>query len=205
MKFYLVRHGQSEDNINKVMSGHRATPLTDLGREQAQSLGQQILEKRIKFDVVYSSDLKRASETATIICNELGIENITFDKRLREGDAGDFTGRLSVDITKEEREYLDSTLVNLKEKIPGGESNYDMTVRIQEAFYEIVENHPEDSTILLVGHGGTLYHILVRILDLLPGKLDEWFGNCMLNILERDSKSDPWKITMFNNQKLQEK
>ncbi len=202
MKFYLVRHGQSEDNINKVVSGHRATPLTDLGREQAQSLGQQILEKRIKFDVAYSSDLKRASETATIICNELGIENIIFDKRLREGDSGDFTGKLSADFTKEEREYFDSLLVNLKEKIIGGESNYDMTVRIQEAFYEVVENNPENSTILLVGHGGTLYHILVKILNLLPGKLDEWFGNCMLNILERDSKSDPWKITMFNNKKL---
>ena len=77
-----------------------------------------------------------------------------------------------------------------------------MTVRIQEAFYEIVENHPEDSTILLVGHGGTLYHILVLILNLLPSKLDEWFGNCILNVLERDSKSDPWKITMFNDKKL---
>ena len=205
MKFYLVRHGQSGDNVSKVISGHRATPLTDLGKEQAKSLGQQILKSKLKFDVVYSSDLKRAAETATLICNELGIENITFDKRLREGDAGDFTGKLSVDITKEEREYLDSLLVNLKEKITGGESNYDMTVRIQEAFYEIVENQPEDSTILLVGHGGTLYHILVRILNLLPGKLDEWFGSCMFNILERDSKNSIWKITMFNNQKLQEK
>ena len=68
------------------------------------------------------------------------FENITFDKRLREGDAGDLTGSLSVDITTEEREYLDSLLVNIKEKITGGESNYDMTVRIQVAFYEIIEN-----------------------------------------------------------------
>ncbi len=204
MRFYLVRHGQSKDNINKVIAGHRATPLTTFGREQAQSLGKKLAENNLKFDAVYSSDLKRAAETASLICDELRIEKIILDKRLREGDAGDFTGRLSADITKEEREYLDSTLVNVEEKITGGESNYDMTVRIQEAFLEIVENNTEDSTILLVGHGGTLYHILIRILNLLPTKLDEWFGSCMINILERGSENDIWKITMFNNQKLQE-
>ena len=202
MRIFLVRHGQSEDNINKVMSGHRQTPLTPLGREQAKTLGVKLAKDKQTFDAVYSSDLKRASETATIICDELGIENITFDKRLREGDPGVFTGRLSADLTKEEREYLDSILINVKEKIPGGESNYDMTLRVKEAFLEIVESQPVDSTILLVGHGGTLYHILIKILSLLPAKLDEWFGNCMINVLERVDENSPWKLTMFNNERI---
>ena len=200
MRFFLVRHGQSEDNLNKVIAGHRQTPLTTFGREQAKSLGIKLAKEGQTFDAVYSSDLKRASETATLICNELGIENIIFDKRLREGDAGDFTGRLSAELTAEERKYLDSLLINIKEKIVGGkESNFDMTLRVQDAFQEIVDKQSENSTILLVGHGGTLYHILVRTLNLLPGKLDEWFGSCMINLLERKDELSPWKLTMFNN------
>ncbi|MHA2077850.1 MAG: hypothetical protein ACW99X_09645, partial [Candidatus Thorarchaeota archaeon] len=68
---------------------------------------------------------------------------------------------------------------------------------------EIVENHPENSTILIVGHGGTLYHILKRTLDILPD-MDEWFGNCMLNILERVSHLSAWRLTMLNNNKIDE-
>ncbi len=202
MKFILVRHGQSEDNVNKIISGHGAAPLTDLGREQAKSLGQKFLESRIKFDAVYSSDLKRASESAMIVCNEIGIKEISFDKRLREADSGIFTGRYSADLSKEEKEFLDSTLINLDLVVPSGESNKDIIMRIKEAFFEIVENHPENSTILFIDHGGTLYHILIRILNVFPDR-EEWFGNCTMNILERDSQNDPRKFTMFNNRKRQ--
>lgn len=201
MKIFLVKHGQSKDNLLKKISGHSATPLTDLGREQAKSLGLKFLEKGIKFDAVYSSDLIRASETATIICNEIGFKEIIFDKRLRETDIGVFTGRYRSDITKEEGEFLDSVLVDLDKRVPGGETNNEMNERIKEAFFEIINNHPNSSTILIVGHGGTLYHILIRILNLLQPKLDEWFGSCMVNILERESQNDSWKVTMFNNKK----
>ena len=129
MKIFLIKHGQSEDNLHKKISGHSATPLTDLGRGQAKSLGQKFLEKMIKFDAVYSSDLKRASETATIICDEIGFKEIIFDKRLRESDAGIFTGRYSSSITKEERGLLDSTLVDLDKRVPGGETNNEMSVK----------------------------------------------------------------------------
>ncbi|NHK32978.1 MAG: histidine phosphatase family protein [Asgard group archaeon] len=87
-------------------------------------------------------------------------------------------------------------------KVPDGESNIDHTIRTKEVFFEIIDNQTENTTILLIGHGGTLYHLLVRVLGLLPLKLEEWFGHCKINILERDSQNAPWKITMFNNKKL---
>ncbi|GAH89221.1 unnamed protein product, partial [marine sediment metagenome] len=59
MKFYLVRHGQSEANLHRIIAGHGAYPLTDLGKEQAKSLGQEFLKKGIKFDAVYASDIIR--------------------------------------------------------------------------------------------------------------------------------------------------
>jgi len=203
MKFYMVRHGQSEANLHRIIAGHGAYPLTDLGKEQAKSLGQEFSQKGIKFDAVYASDIVRASETAKIICSEIGFKNIIFDKRLREGDAGVFEGKDSDGLTEEESDFLDSTMREDKDvKVPDGESNLDMTIRIKEAFLEIIENNQENSTILIVGHGGTLYHILIRVLNLLPEKLEEWFGSCKLNIIERESAEDSWKITMFNNKEI---
>jgi probable phosphoglycerate mutase len=189
------------DNVTKTISGHNATLLTDLGREQAESLGKVLSDMSLDIDVVYSSDLKRASETTSIVCNQLGIEEIRYDKRLREGDAGVFTGRRGDDLTDEEREFYDSLIVHLDRKVPGGESVNEQFVRTREAFLEIVALHPEDTTILLVGHGGTLYHILKRTVDVLPDT-DEWFGNCKLQILERNSVEDPWKLSMFNGRPL---
>ena len=105
-------------------------------------------------------------------------------------------------MTEEERELFDSLIVDLDSRASGGESANEQFIRTRNAFLEIVEKHPEDTTILLVGHGGTLYHILKRTLDVLPDT-DEWFGNCRLNILERISRSSPWNLTVFNNRELQ--
>ena len=200
MKVYIIRHGQSVDNVTKTISGPD-TPLSDLGRAQAKSIGQKLLETGTKFDVVYSSTFQRASETTRIICGEIGIKEIIFDKRFREGDAGIYTGQRFDELTKEGKELLDSYFVNVDEKPPGGESITEQWNRHREGFLEVIGNHPENSTILIVGHGGTLYHILKNTLDILP-EMGEWFGNCMLNILERNSRNSEWILTMLNNIKL---
>ena len=121
---------------------------------------------------------------------------------MREQDAGVFTGRIVSSLSKEEKDFLDNTMVDLDLRIPGGETNREMTLRIKEAFYKIITSNPEDFTILLVAHGGTLYHILVRVLELLPSRMEEWFGNCARNILERKSRGDSWCVSMFNNKLL---
>ena len=202
MKLYLVRHGQSENNVTRTISGHSATPLTELGRLQAENLGNTLLGMSSSIDFVYSSDLERASETTKLICKILGIEKIHYDARLREGNAGIFTGRCVDDLTLEEKKVFDNIIVDLDSRIPGGESTNEQYHRTREVFLEIVEAHTEESIILIVGHGGTLYHILNRELEVLPPKMDEWFGNCQLQILERTTSENPWKLTMFNNRSL---
>ncbi|MGY5860214.1 MAG: histidine phosphatase family protein [Candidatus Thorarchaeota archaeon] len=201
MKVVLVRHGQSLDNETGTISGHAPTPLSDLGKEQAKALGQKLLEMGIKFDAVYSSDIRRAFQTTSIICRELGIEEIIYDERLREGNAGVFTGKRYDTLTEEERTVHDLFLVDLDSKPSGGESVNEQMMRTKEGFHEIVSNHPEESTILVVGHGGTLFHILRNTLNLLPER-DEWFGNCKLNIVERKNLQSEWKLTMLDNIRL---
>ncbi len=153
MRIVIVRHSQSIDNITRTISGSE-TPLSDLGREQAKSFGQNILKMGIRFDAVYSSTFPRASETAIIICNEIGFKDIILEARFREGVADDYTGKCVDDLTKEEKELFDSYLVNVDEKPVGGESITEQRMRHTEAFFEVAENHPETSTILIVGHVG---------------------------------------------------
>ena len=185
----MVRHGQSEYNVTRTIAGHSSIPLTELCRMQAEELSEMIRGLDSRIDVAYSSDLQRASQTTSIICDRLGIEKINYDRRLREGDSGIFTGRCVDDLTVEEKRIFDLVIVDLDSRIPGGESANEQYLRTREAFLEIVHRHPEDTTILLVGHGGTLYHILKRTLDVLP-ETDEWFGNCQLQVVERNSHND---------------
>lgn len=202
MRIFLIRHGESKANKEEIISGHSDVSLTKLGKTQATSLARDLLKSQIQFDSVYSSDLVRASETTEIIAKVLGIKQIIFDNRLREQDAGIFTGRKVSSLTEKERKFLETTFANLDLRITGGETNREMTLRIKEAFYEIITKNTEDSTILLVAHGGTLYHILVRILELLTSMMEEWFGNCTKNILERKSQHDLWNIIMLNDKKI---
>jgi probable phosphoglycerate mutase len=188
--------------VTRTISGHSATPLTELGREQAETLGKRLKGMDTTIDFVYSSDLERAAETSAIMCSQLGIEEIHYDERLREGNAGIFTGRQVDTLTEEERAIFDNIIVDLDSRIPGGESANEQYHRTKQVFLEIIEKHLEESTILIVGHGGTLFHILYGTLELIPFKMDEWFGNCQLQVLERTSAHTLWRLIMFNNRPL---
>lgn len=63
---YIARHGQDEDNALDMLNGRRDTPLTVMGESQAQTLGQTIRDSGVIFDVLYSSPLRRAADTALI-------------------------------------------------------------------------------------------------------------------------------------------
>ncbi|MBN1329583.1 MAG: histidine phosphatase family protein [Candidatus Heimdallarchaeota archaeon] len=204
MKLYLIKHGESEDNLEKIISGQNATTLTAVGKEQAKSLGKEFLKSGIHFDGIYSSDLNRAIETTEIICSELGVKDYFLDKRLREKHTGVLTGKYISKLTDIERIIRESASINFNEKIPGGESNYQMYIRVKEVFFDIINIYSKNSTILIIAHGGTLYNIIVRVLNLLPIKLNEWFGSCKKNIIERNSQNDNWKIIMFNDEKIGE-
>ena len=88
---YLIRHGQSEDNLNNIATGWSSTPLTDLGRAQARRTGRYLSE--VEFSKFYSSDLTRAIQTGKIInarlLKPLVIQQST---NFREWNLGKFTG-----------------------------------------------------------------------------------------------------------------
>lgn len=202
MRILLLRHGQSEANKNDIIQGHMESSLSELGREQAKAVGENLLESKIVFDVVYSSDLIRAAETAKIITEILGIKDIVFDERLRELKLGDYEGKNSKQLTEEEKAFLKSCWEDYTIRIPNGETTNEFKQRIKEIFEEIVAAGKEDSIILVVGHGGTMYHILQSTLNILP-KDQAWFINCAVNEIVQTQKDKKWTLVKYNDEEIQ--
>lgn len=94
---YLVRHGESEANIKRIVNGHTNTKLTEAGREKARSLAETF--RGLNFSAIYSSDLDRARETAEILRKNSDVE-VQLSGSLREKFFGEFEGM-------EHAKYLD--------------------------------------------------------------------------------------------------
>ena len=107
---YLVRHGETVDNASQTMQGQTQGELNERGVLQARELSEEWSDKAI--DVVISSDLKRAIDTAAIIAAPHGLEVVT-TPLLRERDWGDFTGRYIPDLKNEPWPDNVETLENL--------------------------------------------------------------------------------------------
>jgi len=202
MRIFLIRHGQSEANKENIIQGHMDSSLSDFGREQAKTAGEKLLESKIVFDSVYSSDLSRAKETAKIITGVLGIKDIVFDKRLREFNLGNYEGKNSEKLTEEEDAFLKSCWEDYSIRVPNGETVNEFIQRIKGIFDEIVAAAKDDSTILIVGHGGTLHHILQSLLNILPNN-QAWFINCAVNEIVQTQKDKKWKLVKYNGEEIQ--
>src|SRR3954449_1914254 len=98
----LVRHGQSEWNAVGRWQGQADPPLTELGREQARLAARSLGA----LDAIFASDLQRATETALIISNALGVGPVVIDPDLRERDAGEWSGLTRSEIEEQYPGYL---------------------------------------------------------------------------------------------------
>ena len=139
IKIYYFVHGTTTDNASKLCSGWKEAMLNDLGREQALNLGNVVREKNIKFDTMFTSDLKRAIESSNIAFPE--YEKIT-DNRLRECNYGSLDGESKNLVIYED---------HINEKFPNGESLIDVEKRMRE-FVEFLKDNYDGKTIGIVAH-----------------------------------------------------
>jgi len=147
---YLVRHGQDEDNANRILNGRRDTSLTDLGKSQARDTALKL--KNFNIDVVYSSPLKRAYETARIITKEIGVDEIICDQHLIERDFGILTGKPFSGIEKYTTKILEIDKVKYFLEVDGAESFPALYKRAEKILSEIRERH-KNKSVLVVSHG----------------------------------------------------
>lgn len=150
VKITLVRHGQTDWNVVRRFQGQTDIPLNQTGIEQANKLASILADDR--FDAIYTSDLSRASQTAAIIAETLGM-SYTKDARLREICKGVFEGMVYDEVKEKfplelQRDHDDP----VNSRTPGGETVAEVAARMRTAADEIAARHPR-SNILLVSHG----------------------------------------------------
>ncbi len=151
-ELWLVRHGQTDWNLEGRYQGQSDVPLNATGLAQAADLAASLDGRH--FDALYASDLARAYQTAQVIAARLGLPVHT-DTRLREINQGEWQGRTLDEIKGIYNEGAQATHVTIDPvtaRAPGGESVWEVSQRMAQAADDITRTYPHGA-VLVVGHG----------------------------------------------------
>jgi 2,3-bisphosphoglycerate-dependent phosphoglycerate mutase len=164
----LARHGQSEWNLKNLFTGWKDVALTDVGIAEARAAGRRLKAQGIGFDIGFTSVLRRAQDTMTLMLEEMGQPGIpvTRDVALNERDYGDLAG-----LNKDEaRKRWGDEQVHVWRRSydvapPGGESLRDTAARVLPYYIaEILPRVLRGERVLVTAHGNSL-RALVMVLD----------------------------------------
>lgn len=154
-KLCLIRHGETAWNAERRLQGHTDTPLNPKGVLQARQMAQALKDINLGFDVLYTSDLKRAADTANAVVELFGVE-AQVDSALRERNFGALQGLSITEAPLLRPDIWQAHIArDLDHDLEGGESIQQFSLRVRNALDSIQKRHA-GKTILVVSHGGTL-------------------------------------------------
>jgi probable phosphoglycerate mutase len=163
-RFIVVRHGETEWNVASRVQGHRDSPLTPKGHEQADAIAARLADER--FDVLVASDLGRAYQTAERIALR-SAHPVVPDPRLRERSFGDAEGLLYTELdARWPGVFSRVNDMDPDAAVPNGESRRQFHQRVQHAFEALARENP-GRRIAVVAHGGVLA-VLYRVIHDIP-------------------------------------
>jgi broad specificity phosphatase PhoE len=180
----LVRHGETQSNLEQLLHGRTDVPLTPLGEWQAARAAQRV-QQIGGATALYSSPLIRAHATALRISQQIGLEPILLAD-LTEYHFGDFEGFSLVEIQKSHPELflraLDTSDVDFR--FPNGESKREFNLRVKSTFDQLVEEYAGER-IVVVAHGGVIGSAVAQFTG---GNPNDWakylVRNCSVTQLE---------------------
>lgn len=181
----IVRHGITEWNRLGISQGCSDVPLNDTGRKQAGAIAQRLAEES-PWDLIISSDLSRAKETAEIISDQLNMPISHFDERIREISCGEIEGTT-------EAERLEKWGPDWRSLDLGMEKAEDVAARGMEFIAETAEQNP-GKRILMVSHGAL---IGLTLKGLLPDQFQQTdLDNTSITLLEH--AEGLWQCPLYN-------
>lgn len=196
MQIILARHGRTAWNSERRFHGQQDVPLDDIGREQAAQIANYL--RNFKISAVYSSDLKRATETAKIISDKVHAD-ITTTTYLRERKGGEFEGMTLAAIRKLRKERKDKDLFDPGYQPQGGESLIQVFRRVKRLFRKIVSSHDREDTILFVAHSSVIRMMLGYALGVHPYKAAFRFGTVNGSVTILDHANGRYHMRKFNH------
>ena len=186
MLVFVVRHGESETNEKGLWTGWLDVNLTDKGKEDARKAGDFL--KNFHFDYIYTSDLKRAKETAMTAVPDCSFEETEL---LREINVGTISGKPISSLTDEQKDnasrngYIDY----------GGETKVQFKNRISQ-FMQRLEGL-NCSNVAVFSHGGWLTEMLNTVVETKIPRPNIRCDNCAIGIFEYQNKK--WRLHSWLN------
>lgn len=195
MKLYIIRHGQTDWNVEGKIQGRQDIPLNDMGRRQARALADGMKSRPVAS--VYSSPQKRAMETAEAIAGPLGL-TVKAVPQLMEIGYGDWEGRSAEDILTTDRELYESWWQHPATVAPpGGETLNQVDERCRQAWDMIRSGMKGDTAV--VAHGGTLAHFIVHLLEGQSEAKEIVVSNASITTMDYDPKSGACRLVDLND------
>ncbi|PIM99844.1 Phosphoglycerate mutase [Handroanthus impetiginosus] len=190
-----IRHGETEWNADRRIQGHLDVDLNDVGRQQAVAVADR-LSREPKISAVYSSDLKRAFDTAEIIAKSCGVLEVTKEPDLRERHLGELQGVVFHETAKVNPEaHKAFTSDRDDQEIPGGgESWIQLYQRCTSALQRIAKKHIGER-VVIVSHGGTIRALHRRAA---PDRRSGKVLNTSVNVFHV-SDEDEWSIKSWGD------
>ncbi|MDD5495754.1 MAG: histidine phosphatase family protein [Candidatus Omnitrophica bacterium] len=186
-RLILIRHGETDCNLEARYCGFCNFPLNEKGVWQSRKLAARI--KRFRIDKVYSSDLKRACQTSEILFRKAKIEKFP---DLREINVGIFEGLRYEEIAERHGRLYKKWLADpFGVKIPEGESFTEMRTRVRKRLAFIASTNA-GKTVAIISHGGPIRVVLNDALGRGPKRFWEiTLDNCALSIIDFSAKRKP--------------
>ena len=193
-KLILVRHGQSQSNVVRRFNGQTDSPLTELGKEQAE-LTAKFIKDNFKIDKVYASDLQRAYYTGQKIAE---YSNVPIDKSvgMREIFVGEWEDKGNDFLLKRDDFKLWITdIVNTEPE--NGETVRDFSKRILDTINKIVNENP-DKTIVVATHATPIrvFETFVRTGDIEKMQSRSWVSNASCSVFNYENGK--WSIEQMD-------
>jgi len=190
---YIIRHGQTEKNRANVLQGRSDIPLNDSGRQQAEKVKDQFIKAGIHFDLVYTSPLIRAVQTAAIIAE--GIPQVK-DERLIEMDYGPYEG---MDLANPAPEVLEFFRDFVHNPAPNGMEPLQAIVVRLGSFLEEIREEAAEKNILISTHAIAMKGALEYLTPDSGGSYwSKFIGNCAVYTSEITTEGSwgipvPWE------------
>jgi alpha-ribazole phosphatase len=195
MNLLLVRHGETEWNATLRYQGHAQIPLNQRGRTQAMRVGERLAAENVV--ALYTSDLLRAHETATIVGEALKLRAEALPD-LREIDVGQWEGLTPEELYRRYPEHMQEFDRDPARTVRlGGESYAQLQQRALQAL-QLIETRHSDGTVVAVSHGGTIRALLCHVIGLDLG----YFGRIWLDngsISELRYRKGSWRLLGLND------
>lgn len=164
-RLILMRHGETFYNATRRMQGQMDTDLSDVGWDQAKQAAEFLKAENIGR--IVSSDLKRAHDTAKVVADKFGLP-VGVDKRLRETHLGQWQGMSHEEVDAQHPGARALWRHDAGWAPPEGESRIEVAQRARAVIDQLMAEYQQwdDSTVLVVAHGGTIAALTSSLLDL---------------------------------------